>query len=254
MGNGFSWDLNKVNLSDVARTQLANSIKALLQSGQSISLAGLELYMTNQNGSLQGHDLGVYDNGTLHILTIVDADGNPLTASSPDSAWLTGRITFSGKVYAQKSQLEDLNVYQNTNVHDTTTSGGYTPVLQGMTVNAGIRLVDNGFTQQSLTQFGVATLTLPGNDRLVQGQRVELSFANSTQTAIYYIQSVNGRVVTLSDSVNGAFNGGAAVTIDKIFGWRLGVDGQRHHLERHEHRAGDGRQRSGNGLPRLAEL
>ncbi|KAG1201724.1 hypothetical protein G6F35_012253 [Rhizopus arrhizus] len=87
-----------------------------------------------------------------------------------------------------------------------------------MTVNAGIRLVDNGFTQQSLTQFGVATLTLPGNDRLVQGQRVELSFANSTQTAIYYIQSVNGRVVTLSDSVNGAFNGGAAVTIDKIFG------------------------------------
>ena len=218
MGDGFSWDLNKVNLSDVARTQLANSIKALLQSGQSISLAGLELYMTNQNGSLQGHDLGVYDNGTLRILTIVDADGNPLTASSPDSAWLTGRITFSGKVYAQKSQLEDLNVYQNTNVHDTTTSGGYTPVLQGMTVNAGIRLVDKGFTQQSLTQFGVATLTLPGTDRLVQGQRVELSFANSTQTAIYYIQSVNGRVVTLSDSVNGAFNGGAAVTIDKIFG------------------------------------
>ncbi|KAG1249637.1 hypothetical protein G6F68_013223 [Rhizopus microsporus] len=156
MGNGFSWDLNKVNLSDVARTQLANSIKALLQSGQSISLAGLELYMTNQNGSLQGHDLGVYDNGTLHILTIVAADGHPLTASSPDSAWLTGRITFSGKVYAQKSQLEDLNVYQNTNVHDTTTSGGYTPVLQGMTVNAGIRLVDNGFTQQSLTQFGAS--------------------------------------------------------------------------------------------------
>ncbi|MGE8672034.1 MAG: hypothetical protein ACN6PB_03260, partial [Achromobacter kerstersii] len=218
MGNGFSWDLTHANLSDVARTQLANSIKALLQSGQSISLAGLELYMTNQNGTLQGHDLGVYDNGTLHILTIVDADGNPLTASSPDSAWLTGRITFTGKVYAEKSQLEDLNVYQNTNVHDTATSGSYTPDLHGMTVNAGIRLVDNGFTQQSLTQFGAATLTLPGNDRLVQGQRVELSFANSTQTAIYYIQSVNGRVVTLSSSVDGAFNGGTPVSIAQIFG------------------------------------
>ncbi len=216
MGNSFSWDLTGAGLSDSARTQLANSIKALLQSGQSISLAGLELYMTNQNGALQGHELGVYDNGTLHILTIVDANGNPLTAASSDSDWLTGRITFSGKVYAQKSQLMDLDVYKNTNVHDPVATGAYTSTLQGKTVNAGIRLVDSGFAQQSLTQFGVATLTLPGTDRLVQGQRIELSFANSTQTVIYYVQSVNGRVVTLSDSVDGAFNGGDPVTVGKI--------------------------------------
>ncbi|MGH8464493.1 MAG: hypothetical protein ACRER5_10130, partial [Pseudomonas sp.] len=137
--------------------------------------------------------------------------------NSPDSAWLTGRITFSGSVYAQKSQLEDLDIYKNTNIHDTSSAGSYTPTLQGMKVNAGIRLVDNGFAQQSLTQFGNATLTLPGNDSLVQGQRVELSFANSTQTAIYYIKSVNGRSVTLSDSVDGAFNGNAAaVSVDAI--------------------------------------
>ncbi|MGH8818659.1 MAG: hypothetical protein ACREX5_18835, partial [Achromobacter pestifer] len=61
IGNGFSWDLSTAAMSDTARAQLANSIKALLKAGQSISLAGLDLYMTNQNGSLQGHDLGVYD-------------------------------------------------------------------------------------------------------------------------------------------------------------------------------------------------
>ncbi len=91
-------------------------------------------------------------------------------------------------MYAQKSQLEDLNAYQNTNI--PTPRRRAAADLAGLTVNAGIRLVDNGFTQQSLTQFSVATLTLPGNDRLVHRASAWAKvFANSTQTAIYYIRA-----------------------------------------------------------------
>ena len=61
--------------------------------------------------------------------------------------------------------------------------------LGGMVVNAGIRLVDSGFAQQSLAAKGAASLTLAGNDALTRGQRVELSFAGSSQTLVYYIKS-----------------------------------------------------------------
>ena len=73
-----------------------------------------------------------------------------------------------------------------------------------MVVNAGIRLVDSGFAQQSLAAKGAASLTLAGN-ALTRGQRVELSFAGSSQTLVYYIKSVNGRVVTLADTADNAF-------------------------------------------------
>ena len=86
-----------------------------------------------------------------------------------------------------------------------------------MVVNAGIRLVDSGFAQQSLAAKGAASLTLAGNDALTRGQRVELSFAGSSQTLVYYIKSVNGRVVTLADTADNAFlPNGEALTLEQI--------------------------------------
>ena len=69
---------------------MLNAIKSLLASGQNISLTGLDLFMTNDGTTRTGHQLGVYDNGKLKIVSVVDEFGNPLTAQSPDSAWLKG--------------------------------------------------------------------------------------------------------------------------------------------------------------------
>ncbi len=217
LGDSFSWDLSTSTLSEAARGQLLNAIKSLLSSGQSISLAGLDLFMTNNGGALSGSQLGVYDNGTLKIVSVVDEFGHPLTDQSPDSAWMKGRIVFSGQVYAEKTQLQNLDAYRNTNVNDANWSQNYTPNLNGMVIHAGIRLTDTGFAQQALASSGVATVTLAGNDALVQGQRVELSFANASQTLVYYIKSINGRVVTLAETADQALQaGGEALTIEKI--------------------------------------
>ena len=149
LGNGFSWDLSASNLSDAARIQMLNAIKSLLASGQNISLTGLDLFMTNDGTTRTGHQLGVYDNGKLKIVSVVDEFGNPLTAQSPDSAWLKGRIVFAGDVYAEESQLKALYAYRNLDTNDPNWS--QKPIdLGGMVVNAGIRLVDSGFAQQSL--------------------------------------------------------------------------------------------------------
>ena len=216
LGNGFSWDLSASNLSDAARIQMLNAIKSLLASGQNISLTGLDLFMTNDGTTRTGHQLGVYDNGKLKIVSVVDEFGNPLTAQSPDSAWLKGRIVFAGDVYAEESQLKALYAYRNLDTNDPNWS--QKPIdLGGMVVNAGIRLVDSGFAQQSLAAKGAASLTLAGNDALTRGQRVELSFAGSSQTLVYYIKSVNGRVVTLADTADNAFlPNGEALTLEQI--------------------------------------
>ena len=216
LGNGFSWDLSASNLSDGARIQMLNAIKSLLASGQNISLTGLDLFMTNDGTTRTGHQLGVYDNGKLKIVSVVDEFGNPLTAQSPDSAWLKGRIVFAGDVYAEESQLKALYAYRNLDTNDPNWS--QKPIdLGGMVVNAGIRLVDSGFAQQSLAAKGAASLTLAGNDALTRGQRVELSFAGSSQTLVYYIKSVNGRVVTLADTADNAFlPNGEALTLEQI--------------------------------------
>ena len=199
-----------------ARIQMLNAIKSLLASGQNISLTGLDLFMTNDGTTRTGHQLGVYDNGKLKIVSVVDEFGNPLTAQSPDSAWLKGRIVFAGDVYAEESQLKALYAYRNLDTNDPNWS--QKPIdLGGMVVNAGIRLVDSGFAQQSLAAKGAASLTLAGNDALTRGQRVELSFAGSSQTLVYYIKSVNGRVVTLADTADNAFlPNGEALTLEQI--------------------------------------
>ena len=46
---------------------------------------------------------------------------------------------------------------------------------------------------------------------------MELSFAGSSQTLVYYIKSVNGRVVTLADTADNAFlPNGEALTLEQI--------------------------------------
>ena len=228
--------------------------------------------MTNDGTTRTGHQLGVYDNGKLKIVSVVDEFGNPLTAQSPDSAWLKGRIVFAGDVYAEESQLKALYAYRNLDTNDPNWS--QKPIdLGGMVVNAGIRLVDSGFAQQSLAAKGAASLTLAGNDALTRGQRVELSFAGSSQTLVYYIKSVNGRVVTLADTADNAFlPNGEALTLEQILkagrharrhlgqaAGRLGQrrvrsHGRRHHPDQDRHRAGARCRRQRDRLPQSAEL
>ncbi|CAJ49553.1 putative secreted calcium-binding protein, partial [Bordetella avium 197N] len=217
LGNGFTWDLSTSSLSQAERTQLLHTIKTLLSSNQNLSLTGLGLFIGNDGSGPTGQQLHLYDGGDLRVLTVVDEFGNPLTAQSPDSAWLKGRIVFEGKLYAEKTQLENLDAYRNTNINDADWRQHYTPNLNGMVINAGIRLTEKGFSQQALSSSGAVSLTLSGNDALFQGQRVELSFGRSGQSLVYYIKSVNGRVVTLADSVDNAFlANGKALTLEQL--------------------------------------
>ncbi len=63
------------NLSDAAHLVGQQHQGAAAKPGSQSRWRGLSC-MTNQNGSLQGHGLGVATTARLHILTIVDANGN----------------------------------------------------------------------------------------------------------------------------------------------------------------------------------
>src|SRR3546814_21064192 len=66
-----------------------------------------------------------------------------------------------------------------------------------------------------MIQTGAASLHVGGPADLFQGQRVELSFANSAAVLTYYIGSVDGRVVRLAASADDDFVGGA-VQVDQL--------------------------------------
>src|SRR3546814_12740313 len=124
------------------RLQLVHDIKSLLTVSGSVSLEGLNLFLSGTANNLTPEQLGVYDNGNIKIVTITGADGQALNASSSDLEWLQGTITFDGSVYAQEQQLKDFSAYQEDNVHAAGASGS----LAGLIVDFGIRLKDPGIS------------------------------------------------------------------------------------------------------------
>src|SRR3546814_3326613 len=107
LGNSFSWDLSQSDQTEAMRLQLVHDIKALLTVSGSVSLEGLNLFLSGTANNLTPEQLGVYDNGNIKIVTITGADGQALNASSSDLECLQGTITFDGSVYAQEQQMKD---------------------------------------------------------------------------------------------------------------------------------------------------
>lgn len=268
LGDSFSWDLNALGMGTAARQQLAHALKSLLQSGQAFSLSDRQLYLQS---AMTADELDLYASGALRIVAVFDRNGQPLDANSPDSAWLSGRVVFSGQVYALRSELDALERFLHTNAQGQTTAAP-----GGLRIQAGIRLLDGGFAAQALTPLGAAELTLEGQGALLPGQRVELTFAHSAGTFIYYIKTVNGRSVTLADNAEGAFDAGQpALSLAQILqvagaapGGRDGPrarcrrepgDGRRrqhHHARRYAHRAAGrrhGHARAAGLRPHLSE-